>query len=407
MKKRVYAIVSLLSILVVVVYLMPEQARLAWTRPSGPTHREPLPPMDETSIAVAAAVETDPVPSRGDAADDPAIWIHPTDPSRSVIIGTDKKAGLAVYDLIGQQLQYLPDGELNNVDVRSDFPLGGQLVALVTASNRAENSIAIYRVNPATRMLENVAAREIFTTDAYGSCMYRSAVTGKYYYFVNSKAGVVEQWELFDNGAGKVDGRRVRSFDVGTTTEGCVADDELGYLYIGEQSQGIWKYGAEPGNAPTRTLVDTTGPGGHLTAQVEGLALYYAGPGTGYLIASSQGRNEFVIYRRESDNDYVMRVKITPGNGIDEVTHTDGIDVVSGNLGPLFPEGVLVVQDHQNDGGNQNFKLVSWQAITAAMQSTKQSVSGRPLGDGHVERRRSPRRRSAVNNPARSSEHST
>ena len=30
-------------------------------------------------------------------ADDPAIWIHPTDPTRSLIIGTDKKEDGALY----------------------------------------------------------------------------------------------------------------------------------------------------------------------------------------------------------------------------------------------------------------------------------------------------------------------
>ena len=59
---------------------------------------------------VTATVETEPVPHSGDSADDPAIWIHPTDPAQSMIIGTDKHGGLAVYDLAGAQLQYLADG---------------------------------------------------------------------------------------------------------------------------------------------------------------------------------------------------------------------------------------------------------------------------------------------------------
>ena len=46
-------------------------------------------------VEVTRTVETDPVPSSGDAADDPAIWVHPTDPSLSTVIGTDKNSGLA------------------------------------------------------------------------------------------------------------------------------------------------------------------------------------------------------------------------------------------------------------------------------------------------------------------------
>ena len=83
-------------------------------------------------------------------------------------------------------------------------------------------------------------------TEAYGFCLYQNRRTHKYYAFANDKNGAVEQWELFDNGSGKVDGVRVRSFDVGSQTEGMVADDQLGYLYVGEEDVGIWRYGAEP-----------------------------------------------------------------------------------------------------------------------------------------------------------------
>src|SRR3972149_3973334 len=50
---------------------------------------------------VAAIVETAPTPSSGDSADDAAVWIHPTDPALSVVIGTDKDGGVAAYDPAG------------------------------------------------------------------------------------------------------------------------------------------------------------------------------------------------------------------------------------------------------------------------------------------------------------------
>jgi len=316
-----------------------------------------IPPLE-----VVATVETEPAPHAGDAADDPVIWVHPTDPEMSTIIGTNKKGGLAVYDLTGRQIQYLPDGGMNNVDLRAGFPLAGQSVTLVTAGNRSHNSIAIYRVDPATRRLENVAARVVTTLEAYGSCMYRSRTTGKYYYFVNSKTGNVEQWELFDNGRGRVDAVKVRGFAVGSQTEGCVADDELGHFYIAEETVGIWKYGAEP-NAPTgRLSVDQAG-GGRLVADVEGLTIAYGPEGTGYLIASSQGNSTYVLYRREGDNAFVKAFRVVRGSGIDAVSDTDGIDVTTANLGPAFPSGVFVAQDGRNDAGNQNYKLVPWHHI--------------------------------------------
>jgi 3-phytase len=320
------------------------------------------PPAGDDVTIVAAIVETEPMPHEGDSADDPAIWVDPADPALSLIVGTDKLGGLAVYDLDGRQIQYLPDGHMNNVDLRSGFMLGERSVTLVTAGNRSDNSIAIYRLDPATRRLENVAARTIATIEVYGSCMYRSAKTGKLYYFVNSKAGAVEQWELFDDGQGRVDGRRVRAFALGSQTEGCVADDELGRLYIGEEAIGIWRYGAEPGDGDARTQVDVAGEMGHLTSNVEGLALVYGQNGSGYLLASSQGSSTYALYRR-GDNTYVGSFAIGDGDGIDGVSDTDGIDATSASLGPAFPDGLFVAQDGKNDGGNQNFKLVPLQDV--------------------------------------------
>src|SRR5262249_18029341 len=61
-----------------------------------------------------AFVETEAVPSDGDAADDPAIWVHPGDPTRSLILGTDKKGGLNVFDLEGRRLQIVSHGSRPN-----------------------------------------------------------------------------------------------------------------------------------------------------------------------------------------------------------------------------------------------------------------------------------------------------
>jgi 3-phytase len=319
-------------------------------------------------VTVQATVETDPVPSGGDAADDPAIWVHPEDPARSTVIGTDKAGGgLAVYGLDGRQIQYLACGRMNNVDLRYDFPLGGKKVDLVSSGNRKDDTLGLFRIDPHTGKLENVAARPIrLGIRAYGSCMYRGAKTGAFYAFVNSPGGEMEQYELTDDGNGRVDARRVRAFSLGGIVEGCVADDELGHLYIGEESVGIWKYAAEPEGGTDRTLVDRTGREGHLTADVEGLAIYHAPGGKGYLLASSQGSNSFAVYRREGSNEYVMTFRIGAGRGIDAVRDCDGIEVVSAALGDRFPRGLFVAQDGDNEGGSQNFKLVRWEEIAEA-----------------------------------------
>lgn len=322
--------------------------------------RSAAPPASGAMEEVTATVETAPVPHTGDAADDPAIWVDTKDPARSLIIGTDKQGGLAVYDLEGKELQFVADGRLDNVDLRDGFMLGGQSVPLITASNRSDNTISIYKLDPETRKLENVAARKITTVAAYGCCMYRSEKTGKFYYFVTAKSGDVEQWELFAAG-GKVDAKKVRSMKAATTVEGCVADDEMGFFYLAEEATGIWKFGAEPNSGTEGHLIDKTGAG-KLVADVEGLAIAYGKNGEGYLIASSQGNNSFVVYRRDGNNEYVKSFKIVSGD-MDGVEETDGIEVTTANLGPSFPNGVFIVQDGINDKGNQNFKLVPWDSI--------------------------------------------
>lgn len=313
---------------------------------------------------VIADVETDPVPTGEDAADDPAIWIHPTDTSLSVVIGTDKKGGLAVYDLSGAELQYISDVDPNNVDLRYNFPLGGELVALVTTSD----PLAFFKVSPETRTLNNVTSHTIdLSISDKGLCMYHSPVTGAYYAFITSRQGAVQQWVLFDDGSGRVDATLVRAFDVGDRTEGCVADDELGHLYVGEEDRAIWKYGAEPDDDSTRAMVDQDEQyGGHFDSDVEGLTIYYARDGTGYLLASSQGSDEFVVYRREGTNEFVGKFRVTAGETIDTVTGTDGIDVVNFPLGDVFRFGVFIAQDDDNSPENQNFKLIAWERIAEA-----------------------------------------
>lgn len=99
-----------------------------------------------------------------------------------------------------------------------------------------------------------------------------------------------------------------------------------------------------------------------LTADVEGLTLYCAGGGKGYLIASSQGSDTFNVYAREGDNRYVLTIDPKAGR-IDDVSDTDGIAVTNRPTSRQFPAGVLVVQDGHNTGGNQNFKLYDWRDI--------------------------------------------
>ncbi|PTT62171.1 hypothetical protein DBR22_17750, partial [Arthrobacter sp. HMWF013] len=319
---------------------------------------------------VSATVETAPIPGTPDAADDPAIWIHPTDPSKSTIIGTDKSRdgrGLVVYDLSGRQLFYYPDGRMNNVDVRYNFPLGSSRVGLVGASNR-ERSLDFYKVNDSDGSLTK--AGSFLPTASIGTprgfSFYHSPDTGKYFVFVTD-VGKMEQWEL-DGSTGSVTGKLVRSWTVSgpAHTEGLVADDEMKRIYVAQEDiGGIWRYGAEPGDPTTGTkVVSTIENGGDIVQDIKGISIYYGSGGAGYLLAASQGSNRFHIYSRD-DNRPLGAFAIPAGNGIDAVTGMDGIDVTNFGVGGPFPQGFFVTQDTSNEV-RQNFKVVPWQSIAGA-----------------------------------------
>ena len=235
---------------------------------------------------------------------------------------------------------------------------------IVTAGLRVSNTLGIYKVDPDSRSLSSVSARPItLGIEVYGSCMYKESTTNTFYAIVNDKEGNVEQYRLFDNGSGLVDAELVRTLKLPGQLEGCVADDILGHLYIGEEDHGIWKYEAAPGGSDNGVLIDSIGP--HLADDVEGLTLYYGGESTGYLIASSQGDDTYVIYSREGQNNFIGRFSVVASETVDGTSGTDGIDVCNMNLGGQLSNGIFIVQDDVNDIGNQNFKVISWDNIAS------------------------------------------
>jgi myo-inositol-hexaphosphate 3-phosphohydrolase len=318
--------------------------------------------LNGSTVAASALIETTPVQSAGDAADDVAVWINRTDPAASLVIGTDKRGGLESYDLKGRRVQRLPApaGTFNNADARPGFSLGGQTVTLIGTAGR---KMSFFRINPATRQLQDVGARDFPNKwSEVGFCLYRSGVSGRFYAFITEPDGDIAQYELFDQG-GRVDARAVRGWPSGQMAEGCVADDETGRLFVSEEKSGIWRYEAEPDPTPgNRTQVDKVGPGGHLVADVEGLALVTQPGRNGFLLASSQGDNSFAIYRRAQDHTWLGRREVVDGPAADGCSATDGIEAVAANLGPDFPNGIFICQDGRNTApgpaGRQNFKFV-------------------------------------------------
>lgn len=335
------------------------RARLEWELPVTKV-AAPIP-------VLPAQVQTEPVPSFGDAADDPAIWVSATDPQRSRILGTDKKGGLLVYDLAGKQLQDLRVGRVNNVDVRNGFKLGERTVDLAVASNRDHNSLQVFAIEPATGEVSVLGEVATPLKEIYGLCMFKDA-GGAIHAIVNDKEGSFLQYRL---GApkGGIQGELVRRFATATQPEGCVADDRGQRLFIGEEDKAVWALDARA-DGPTR-LEKVVAVGDPIKADIEGLA-FYQGKKRDYLVISSQGNDRYVVV--EATPPYRLRGSFAIGlnaeRGIDGASQTDGLDVTSANLGGPWSQGLLVVQDGRKrmPEGRQNFKAVAWSQVAEALK---------------------------------------
>ena len=342
---------------------------------------EKMPTTIPVNGSVSAVFETEPVGDSDDTADDPCVWVHPSDPSLSVIIGTDKhenSPGLRVYDLDGTQIDVTSNEKANNVDIRYGMNLGGKKLDIITTGLRVSNTLGVYTIDPDSRLLSSIASRAItLGIEVYGSCMYKDNTTKEFYAIVNDKKGNVEQYRLFDDGSGLVDAELVRTLKLPGQLEGCVADDILGHLYIGEEENGIWKFDADPSGSKEGVLIDTIGP--HIAADVEGLTLYYASETDGYLIASSQGDDTYTIYSRGDINNFIGRFSVVDSETIDGTSSTDGIDVCNMGLGGKLSDGIFIVQDDVNDVGNQNFKIISWGEIASIFNPPLEINSGYDL----------------------------
>jgi len=330
--------------------------------------------VDDTFLVMPTA-ETDVVESHGDAADDPEVWVKHGDPTHSLILSTDKQQGLWVHDLQGKSKQFLARGRLNNVDLRYQALTltDGQRVDVAIATNRSTNNVDLYAIDALSGRVTLLSEEIIDDSlgEPYGACLFSSKKTGMTSLFVNNKDGLYQQWQL--NGVVSSESMawatKVREFRLQGQPEGCVADDEAGVLYVGEEDHGIWRLAAEADQPAQLSLLDSLASG-HLVADVEGISLYQQPEGEGYLVVSSQGDNAYVLYDRKT-NDYVgrFRVGINQHKGIDGSSETDGLAVTSANLGGEYSQGVLVVQDGRNrmPSERQNFKIVPWSSVLSGL----------------------------------------
>ncbi len=351
-------------------------------------------PVVETPLTQDDGAATTPL--KGDS-DDPAIWVNPENGSSSLVITTLKDGGLAVFDLQGKIVQTVlpaPFGEIryNNVDLVYGFDLDGDTVDLAVVSDRANDTLAIFKINPSTLQLEDITSpnmlETIFGVDdgeatAYGLATYNSPVSGETYAFVTQADGnQVAQLQLTAEN-GKVTANVVRTLSLPAPTgdmtdsqsEGIVVDQELGFLYVALENQvGIVRFSAEPSGGDKFQVIQPIGAD-YLVPDIEGLNIYYGANGSGYLIANSQGDSSYALFSREGTNEYLGSFVVGDNGAIDQVNESDGLDVINVPLGSAFPNGLLVLQDGANDPQNAvedgdelennstNFKFVPWESV--------------------------------------------
>lgn len=325
-----------------------------------------VPPiMGDPAVTVTATAETPPVgTAREDAADDPAIWRNAANPAASLVVGTDKKGGLYVYDLKGAQKHFIPAPGLNNVDL-IDLPDGRVLVAASDRSDLTKVQLFLALLDTAAGTLKPAGKIVVGPGEGYGICMIKPAGADGIIAFSAPKGGTIYKTTITE-AAGAFVGTTTTLAQIPTQTEGCIADPRTGTLYIGEEDAGIWAIDTATGAKRMVAAIDNK----MLVADVEGLAIAPEGRDGGYLVASSQGDNAYAVFRLPGVTP-VGRFRIAQGTTFGSTEETDGIELDNRAFGSDFPGGLFIAQDGVNAPRAQNFKYARWDEVLAALGERK------------------------------------
>ena len=310
-------------------------------------------PRSQRPVAqVAATLETQPSPRRGDAIDDPAVWVHPDKPAASRILGTDKRTGLYVYDMQGNIVQELAVGRLNNVDVRGN---------LAAATLRDDNSIQLFSISD-DGVLTPAANQTTDIEEIYGLCMGYDSNTEQASVYINGKSGRTQHYLVNADGSLQL----VREMQVPTQPEGCVVDDASQRLFVGEEDVAVWLFDAKPAGGSDGEIVIRVADHPQLVDDIEGLAFARINDEP-MLFVSSQGNDSYIVFDAQAPwaQRAHYRIRTNIELGLDGASETDGIEVTTHSLGEGFEQGAFIVQDGRNrmPEAGQNLKLVPLQQI--------------------------------------------
>lgn len=318
--------------------------------------------------ALRPRVVTEPV--RHDT-DDPAIWINPDDPAKSLVVGTDKDTdgALYVFDLDGKIVQRVGDLKRpNNVDLADGMKLAGSAVSIAVTTEREAQRLRVFRL-PDMACVDR-GDLVVFDGDRsrapMGVALYRRPRDGAMFAIVGGKSGPAEnylaQYLLEDDGSGHVKMKEVRRFGAYSgrkEIEAIAVDAELGYVYYSDETFGVRKYRADP-DAPDANqelaLFATSG----FASDHEGISIYKRADGTGYVLVSDQQANRFWLFPREGAPGKPHQheaIKIVDVSAIE----SDGSDVTSAPLGAKFPHGLFVAMSN-----GRVFHYYDWADIAKA-----------------------------------------
>ena len=296
--------------------------------------------------------------------DDPAIWINPLDPARSLVIGTEKhpQGSLHAYDLDGRIVATVRDLlRPNNVDVEYGLAIGGQPVDVAVVTERLAHRLRVFRLPELTAV--DGGGLPVFEgegeRDPMGVALYKRPRDGAVFAVVSRKSGprsgYLAQYRLEDGG-GALKATKVRSFGAVSGAgeiEASAVDDALGFIYYSDEGAGIRKYHADPEAPDAERELALFGTDGFRQDR-EGISIYTVKDGTGYLLVSDQQAQLFRFYPREGaggDPHAHPLLKTVRVSTVD----SDGSEVTSAALGPRFPAGLFVAM---SEGGT--FHYYAW-----------------------------------------------
>ena len=215
-----------------------------------------IPMPGDPAVAVYAVAETEPVVTANeDAADDPAIWRNAASPADSLIVATDKKAGLYIYGLDGKVKSFSEHPALNNVDL-VDMGEAGVIVFASDRSDLAHAKVVLYRLDTASGVLTELGRVATGAGEGYGICGTRRG--DALIVYTAPKSGRIGEWEIALGDTPTA--RELRTMQVPSQPEGCVVDHRNGTLYIGEEAAGVSCRGRRLANWSPQSMAASSWP---------------------------------------------------------------------------------------------------------------------------------------------------